>query len=941
MPPRLSPARQTNAVLTGSAVRHLIAVCFAVVCVLPGSALADDPATETVVVTGSRIRGAATAVTAPVTVVDREQLIAGGNDSLGRILQALPYNTGSAPNSNVNNGGEGAVRLDLRALGPERTLVLLNGRRLPNGGIGGDASVDIDSLPLSMVERVEVLTTGASAIYGADAIGGVVNVITRGDVTGLELGAQFLQSERGDGAISRAQLLGGIGFGDGQWMIGIDHVDQLGVLQSDRRYSAVPMDVESIDGERVYAGVANVPQGRFRLPAGNALGLPPGMYTHIDGTNGRTANDYRPYTDADAFNYAPYNFLQTPSKRNSIWIAGSQRLGESVELSFEGLVRRRESSQRLAPTPFTVIDGFGPANAMGVAVVSADNYYNPFGVDLSRPVTRRLVELADRGFRQRVDQWRALLGLRGKIADWNWEISFADSQSKAVTQENGLALGERTTRALGPSGPDAAGNIVCGLRDPATGLVPAANVLGDCVPLNLFGGVGSITARELAFISADLEDRGRNDQRVLNAGATGAWGHTPAGAVQWAAGIEFRHESGGYHFDPLRASGTAGSGLGADIPGGSFDAREVYLEARVPIISAESGAGALLATAGARHSNFSSFGENDTWRAGLRWEPLPTIAIRTEYAQLFRAPSIKDLFEAQATGPFGFAFDPCSDPTPAQRVNCAANGVPGGSYELTEDFYDVTAGGNPALHPESGDSFDAGIEFHSARGGRWNASVDYFHTRLDGYMSPIDDAKLLEECADSGAPRACAQIHRFADGSLQRVDMRTSNLGNRLVAGFDFAVRATVDSAAGAFTAQLLATELTRMRTQLFEGGATVIDSAGFYFDQALPKWRAYGGIAWQREHWTASYNLQWIGGFTNCSLVDDGEYCAPVGHVLYQDVEAGFHGDAGLSLRIGVDNLTDRQPPFVNTADANTDVASYRLLGRLWFAQFEYRLRN
>jgi iron complex outermembrane receptor protein len=175
---------------------------------------------DTVVVTGSRIRGAADERTAPVTEISQQELARGGNDSLGRALQRLPFSTGSAPNTNVNNGGDGSTRVDLRGLTPKRTLVLLNGRRLPNGGVGADSSVDIDSLPLSMVERVEVLTTGASAVYGADAIGGVVNVITREDVEGVEVGAQFSQAERGDGEISRAQLLLGTQTGRGTGLSG-------------------------------------------------------------------------------------------------------------------------------------------------------------------------------------------------------------------------------------------------------------------------------------------------------------------------------------------------------------------------------------------------------------------------------------------------------------------------------------------------------------------------------------------------------------------------------------------------------------------------------------------------------------------------------------------------------------------------------------------------
>ena len=242
-----------------------------IACVLATPALsAESPQSDemdTVVVTGSRIRGAADERTAPVTEISQQELARGGNDSLGRALQRLPFSTGSAPNTNVNNGGDGSTRVDLRGLTPKRTLVLLNGRRLPNGGVGADSSVDIDSLPLSMVERVEVLTTGASTVYGADAIGGVVNVITRKDVDGVNVGAQFSQAEQGDGEISRAQLLLGTQTSHGHWAFGLDVVDQQAVYMDARDYSAAQFLVADQTGERVEFGTLGIPDGRFMVLA--------------------------------------------------------------------------------------------------------------------------------------------------------------------------------------------------------------------------------------------------------------------------------------------------------------------------------------------------------------------------------------------------------------------------------------------------------------------------------------------------------------------------------------------------------------------------------------------------------------------------------------------------------------------------------------------------
>jgi iron complex outermembrane receptor protein len=366
------------------------------------------------VVTGSRIRSVTDTSTSPVAVLTEEQLTRGANDPLGKVLQTLPYNSGAPTNTNVNNGGDGSTRIDLRGLGPQRTLVLLNGRRLPNGGIGADASVDIDSLPLSMVERVEVLTTGASAVYGADAIGGVVNVITRSHFSGIELGAQASQSSHGDGTIARAEALAGGDFGRGHWMLGADYVDQRGIATNTRAYSATPLTIASLDGIRVPFGSPWTGDGRFRIGPGNLLGLLPGRYTRVAGATGQTVSDWRPVTDGDVFNYTPYIYLQTPNQRGSVWLLGHAPPGESLEFFSEGLFSHREFSQGLAPAPFMVQSNAAPLLADGTPGIPADNYYNPFGVDITQGGLR-LVELSNRGFHERVTLWRMLAGLRGHL----------------------------------------------------------------------------------------------------------------------------------------------------------------------------------------------------------------------------------------------------------------------------------------------------------------------------------------------------------------------------------------------------------------------------------------------------------------------------------------------------------------------------------------------
>jgi iron complex outermembrane recepter protein len=346
---------------------------------------------EEVVVTGSRIPLGSSSPTAPLIVMDSADIARGGQDSVGKALQTLPVNTGSPVNTNVNaEGGDGAVRIDLRGLDPSRTLVLMNGRRFPNSGVGGDASVDLNTLPLTLIDRVEVLTNGASAIYGADAVAGVVNVITRRDYRGMEIGAQQTITERGDGQITTAQFLAGAGIGEGDWSIGLEYVDQDAVMEADRDYSAAPLRILEPGGAPQPVGSGSIPEGNFDVPAGNAFGLEPGRYTHVTGASGRGAETWRPFTLDDLFNFSPYQYSQTPSERGTLWLLGAHPLANETTVFVEGLLHHRESSQRFAPTPYFSED-VAPLLDDGERGVPATNYYNPFGVDLVG-ARRRLVE---------------------------------------------------------------------------------------------------------------------------------------------------------------------------------------------------------------------------------------------------------------------------------------------------------------------------------------------------------------------------------------------------------------------------------------------------------------------------------------------------------------------------------------------------------------------
>jgi outer membrane receptor protein involved in Fe transport len=917
--------------------------------VLPS--LDQDPLEE-VFVTRSRLWLNPTTAAAPVTVLDRRDVERGGQSSIGKVLQALPMTTGSPLNTNVNAPGEprndgrvgdGSFRVFLHDL---PTIVLLNGRRLPNSGLGADASVDLNSLPISFIERVEVLASGASAAYGADAVGGVVNIVTRPSHHGLELSGSRTITECGDGEIVTGQAALGFDLIGGTWSLGVDYVEQDGVTMDRRSYSALPFIVLDGDGTVKREALNNLPRdGVFRVPEGNALGLEPRGYTRVPGATGQTAADYRPYVrERDGFNPAPFNYSQTPNERTSLWLLGSRPLGESATLFLEGFAQHRESAQQAAPAYYHTSAG-APTLADGSEGHPADNYYNPFGVDLSL-VLRRLVEAGNRRTEQEVDLWRALIGLEGSVARWTWELALQSARSEATGVEKGFLALERVEQAVGSSGLDDSGRIVCGSPDPATGRVPAANIIPDCVPLNLFGGAGSITEEQLAYvIPRNMINHGTNEQRYAELVLSGPGGRMLGRHLQWVLGAEYRREAGSLLLDPLRAIDSPL--LFSPVPrqgSGAYDARELFAGVQVPLLHDRSWARDMALNIGLRWSDFYSFDSHTTWQAGLRWQLAEAVTLRANYAEIFRAPTIGELHDPIGRLDGYVDLDPCgNDPTPAQQVNCAADGVPGGAYVQADEGFTVLWGGNPELEPETGHSFGAGLMYTPVWAQGLSASVDYFQVELSDYIWQAWPDQVLFECAERGISSVCEAIRRLPDGRVSQLTTFNENFGGLGVRGVDLAINWSTMTRLGEMNASLLATYLDRWDLQPFPEGDTY-SYAGNFDAGARPRWRASGHIDWHSGPWMASYAAEYIGSYServepweSFDISFDSFY-RRVDPVLYHDIEGRFAFDSGVTVRAAITNVTDEDPPYLNVSPANTDTATYRLLGRSYFLEMGYQ---
>src|SRR2546427_269800 len=568
-------------------------------------------ASEEIVVTGSRIRRKDLTTPAPVTVISREQVTASGKVSIGDFLQSLPEQ-GNAINTQVNNGGDGATRISLRGLGSARTLVLMNGRRFVPGGTGADSSVDLNSIPTAAIERVEVLKDGASAVYGSDAIAGVVNIITRKGFKGTDLSGDGGVSQHGDGNTSWAKLV--TGTKNGAFM------------------TCVPGDASTkcVDIGSSSATAAGAAQ-RWRPYSGAGL----------------------PEIGGDQYNFQPQNYNVTPAQRIQLYSIGDLNLGSNARGYYEASFVNRQSEQKLAPEPL-LTDGEG-------VLVSAQSMYNPFGRDFDA-IRRRLLEFGNRVFNQDISTFRIVGGVDGTMPEelgplhgWFWDTSINFGRTVEAGTKQGNIYLRNLQQALGPSMVDpASGRPICVTTpgDPTT-------VIANCVPLNLFGGAayntgtggltqGTITPDQTQNLTLTGVDRGLNQMTAAQLNTSGElfplFGDRPMGL---AVGYEYRLLYGQSIPDPLTGNGEI-SGNKANSTKGGYHVNEGYAELSVPVVNNMPLAEALEATAAFRVFDYSTFGSDVTYKFGGRWRPIHDLTIRGTYSTAFRAPSIGELYGGQA-----------------------------------------------------------------------------------------------------------------------------------------------------------------------------------------------------------------------------------------------------------------------------------------------------
>ena len=887
---------------------------------------------EEVVTTGSRIARPEVATSAPVTVVSSDDIKNSGLTDLGEVLRQISATQGSLPTLNTNNGGSGGVRYSLRGIGSSRTLLLLNGRRVVPMGNGAAASPDLSHIPTAMIERIEVLKDGASAIYGSDAMAGVVNIITKKSHDGVTVDLFKSDSQDTNMGVEEFSVVVGTESNKGSTVIGFTSSENFGAFMSEQPWSNTEVwapayfaaDDARVEGSN--CALACYPGGSSAPPWVRAFG-PSGSYTL-----GPEYGDFRAWTGTDAYNYNPVNYLRTPQQKYSFTMNSSYQINDSMGFFAEVLFSNVESKRALAFEPLAPLAFFGVP-----APYTVDNYYNmTFGpkfdadgnLDMVNgdPVQiddwrRRMVENAQRLDDRDTNVYRVVLGLEGTLDNgMNWTAFFNFGRNDADITSRGYFNLEKVREAAGPTYFDANGDLKCGV-DANTSISSA------CVPLNIFGK-DSVTPEMLQYISGDWDSYGMGENEQKNYGATISGAVPGRDNLSFAAGYEYREDSGSTTNDGLILQGitTAGSSLNTS---GSYEVDDLFVE----LLYVKDNLEVSLAS---RYSDYSTFGTTTNSEVGFQYTVSDQVTLRGTFSEAFRAPSVPDLYGGTFLS-YPTADDACDDNTASggqASSFCQANGVPATGYVSNLVQIPTLYGGNPDLQPETSESWTMGAVVDPVDG--LTMTIDYWSIEIENAVGTVGTTDLIRLCATQGL--YCDRTFRFSspasvEGQIIRVEDTNNNVGTETYTGVDLGIAADLPSFRGGdLTLDMQATY--NEETQVITAAGLVVEDLAGTVSQTYgmySRWRALTKLNWNKGNINVTYTNRYIHGVTD--EVDDFWTLEPtyteIPEVMYNDITVSYSTDNMGTIALGVTNFTDEEVPFVPSAfNANTDQENYDLFG-------------
>lgn len=920
---------------------------------------------EEIVVTGSRLSRPDLSAPSPIAVVGEEDLRTSGNVTIEHTLNQFPQ-LGGGQTSNVGNGGgAGILTANLRGLGNQRTLVLVNGRRfIPTGENG---LVDLATIPDAIVRRVEIITGGASAVYGSDAVAGAVNFILKDDFEGAEGSYQYGATTKGDGISHKVDATVGTNFaGDrGNVVLSASYTDRSRVSGGARDFSKVAVNASG--GQLVPSGSANVPGTRIGLSSAQlarVVGVnltPPAGCTQVTGVYFAANGTPTPFcTPENTFNFASFSNLERPMTRYQVSALAHIDLTDNVEAYTElyGVNSRNvfefspdsfipvtpgAASQTLIVPSYATNPGLLPAVRQFFANNTALFDPNRTGNATVVGSGRSTAELGPRKTNYESVSTAVTTGLRGDFDamdnNWRWDTFFqyhrnrTDAEILNTVSQTRLGLGLDTVV-------NAQGQVVCRIQ-----------TLG-CVPVSIFG-FNSISPAAGAFITPPRRSDAVFKRRVAGGSLSGELFDLPAGPVAIATGVEYRKDS--YDFDPspMDLAGEYGA-VSTNAVSGSYSVKEGFGEVRIPLLSGLAFVDSLAVEGAARYSDYSLGFDAFTWKAGGEYAPVEWMRVRSAYNRAIRAPSVGELYSPIGQG-FQSGSDPCAvsqRPTDAQKQLCVAQGVPAADINTFQQAvlgFNVRSGGNPNLQPEKSNTWTVGAVISPPFLPRANFTVDYFNAKVKGGIASVNGAQTLSDCFANLSIQSptCQAIRRLPNGQIDVISAQTTNLAGIKVNGVDTQVDYTLDLPdsldLGDEGARL---DLRAIAGWLFERSQQVIvsqpavDCAGHFGNGCTAT--GTPGIPDFKVNLSGTYHsgplsLRLEGRMLGSFYLYPGlvHPISKVGETWYFDMSTSYALAEGLEVFGGFNNIFDKQPPQLGNAiagESNTSLGLWDVVGRRFF---------
>ncbi len=945
------------------------------------AAMAQDAAPaetlQKVEVTGSRIPTLVTEGSSPVTVLSQKDIKADGVRNVEDMLNNLPQ-VFAGQGAAVSNGATGTSTVNLRNLGADRTLVLVNGKRLPAGSVQTSAP-DLNEIPAALIKRVEVLTGGAGAVYGAGAVAGVVNFILRDNFEGVEVQGNLsgynhqqhsdiasVVSKKGyslpgdakfDGKTKDVSVLMGGNFADGKGnaTVFFSYKEVDAALQSQRDFTSCALS----GGATGFACSGSGTQASGRVTSST------GAWTN-NGSGGVKA-----YSSAtDAYNFGPLNYLQRPSQNWNVSALAHYDIDEKTRVYSEfGFHNYSTDAQIAAGGIFygvqTTLRGDNP--------LLSDAWLSALGLTKGDANSTALVTVGKRNVEggPRISSisdtsFREVLGVKGEIGNWTYDVFGQYARVNHSEQSKNYFSAARIAKALDVV-PDASGKAVCASYANGTDL--------NCVPYNLYGG--TITAEQLAYLSASGQISGYVQQIVYGGnmgtdlGVYGIKSPWSSNGVGISFGVEHRAEKLVFAPDETSLSGDLSGGSGAAPPlTNGYSVKEAYGEFKLPLLENMAFAKSLDLSGSYRYSDYSTGRTSNTYGVGADWGVVDQLRVRGSYQKAVRAPTISNLYNPQSVGNGGPAQDPCSGAIgsttlTATAEQCARTGVTAAQYGKIENNsanqYQSLTGGNPNLAPERGTTYTLGLVLTPLK--NLTMTLDYFNIKIKDTISTVDPSIALNQCLETGSQLYCSLVHRDSQGSLWLttngyIVATNANIGSVGTSGFDLG--ASYSQRMGQWGGLGLNLNGTLMKSSTTENvpGLGSYDCVGYFgatCGNPTPKWRHKFRATWSTP-WKVDIAATWrFIGKTKSELLSDNDLLAGAtpatieDHLSarnYFDLNVQYPLTKKISLSAGINNLFDKDPPIVSTnvttaagfANGNTYPQVYDSMGRFIYVNVTAR---